>query len=187
MRDPEDIHDEWLVLRCQDGDAAALAELVERWQPRLWRQAMRLTDNTDAANDVVQQAWVAIIRGLGRLSDAACFRRWAYQIVTYKSADWVRERQRERAQTNALAADPVAQPSQEHSARDGDYADDVAVLREALKRISPDRRTALAMFYLEQMSLAEIAHALSLPLGTVKSRIHYAKQELKSILERTKR
>jgi RNA polymerase sigma-70 factor (ECF subfamily) len=82
MRDPEDIHDEWLVLRCQEGDAAALTELVERWQPRLWRQAMRLTDNSDAAGDVVQQAWVAIIRGLGRLSDAACFRRWAYQIVT---------------------------------------------------------------------------------------------------------
>ena len=49
MRDPEDIHDEWLVLRCQDGDAAALAELVERWQPRLWRHAMRLTDDRDAA------------------------------------------------------------------------------------------------------------------------------------------
>jgi RNA polymerase sigma factor (sigma-70 family) len=184
MRDPEDIHDEWLVLRCQDGDAAALSELVERWQPRLWRQAMRLTDDRDAAGDVVQQAWVAIIRSLGKLDDAACFRRWAYQIVTYKSADWVRQRQRERAQTSALANEAAQHATDEGGAGDADQADDVEMLRKALKQISPDRRTALSMFYLEQMSLAEIAHALSLPLGTVKSRLHYAKQELKTILER---
>ena len=67
---------------------------------------------------------------------------------------------------------------------DADQADDVEVLRKALKQLSPDRRTALSMFYLDEMSLAEIAHALSLPLGTVKSRLHYAKQELKTILER---
>ena len=182
MRDPEDIHDEWLVLRCQEGDAAALTELVERWQSRLWRQAMRLTGDSDAAHDVVQQAWLAIVRGLDRLTDAACFRRWAYQIVTYKSADWIRERQRERAQKNAIAAKPGEQP-----APTTDATDDVELLREALKELSPDQRTALSMFYLEQMPLAEIAHVLSLPVGTVKSRLHYARHELKTVLERKMR
>jgi RNA polymerase sigma-70 factor (ECF subfamily) len=179
MRDPEDIHDEWLVLQCQDGDSAALAELVDRWQPRLWRLAMRLTADRHAASDAVQQAWMAIIRGLARLNDAACFRRWAYQIVTYKCADWVRARQRERAQMSALAAQPTEQPSLA-----ADATDDVEMLREALKQLSPERRMALSMFYVEQMPLAEIAHVLSLPVGTVKSRLHYAKQELKKILER---
>jgi RNA polymerase sigma factor (sigma-70 family) len=184
MRDPEDIHDEWLVLRCQDGDAAALAELVERWQPRLLRHAHRLTGTPDGAGDVVQQAWIAIIRGLDRLSDAARFRRWAYQIVTYKCADWVRERQRERAQSSELADEPALQATHENEAANSDRADDIAVLRSTLQQISPDRRAALSMFYLEQMSLSEIAEALSLPLGTVKSRLHYAKQELKAALER---
>ncbi len=179
MKDPEDIHDEWLVLRCQDGDSAALAELIDRWQPRLWRQAMRLTADRDAANDTVQQAWIAIIRGLARLNDAACFRRWAYQIVTYKCADWVRQRQRERAQTGALDSKPDEQPSPA-----ADATDDVELLREALKQLSPERRMVLSMFYVEKMPLAEIAHVLSLPVGTVKSRLHYAKQELKTILER---
>jgi RNA polymerase sigma-70 factor (ECF subfamily) len=182
MRDPEDIHDQWLVLRCQEGDAAALVELVERWQPRLWRHAMRLAGDRDAANDVVQQAWVAIIRGLGRLNDAARFRRWAYQIVTYKCADWIRERQRERATVTELASakDDSVSPPQNVD----DAADEVATLRAAIGRLSPDRRVALSMFYLDEMSLAEIAEALALPIGTVKSRLHYARQELKTILER---
>jgi RNA polymerase sigma-70 factor (ECF subfamily) len=185
MREPEDIHDEWLVLRCQDGDATALTELVGRWQPRLWRHAMRLTSDRDAAGDVVQQAWVAIIRGLRRLDDAARFRRWAYQIVTYKSADWVRQRQHERVHVSALTDETAANACQASNVTETELLDEVRVIREAIKRLSPDHRVALSMFYLEQMSVAEIAHVLSLPVGTVKSRLHYARQELKSILERT--
>jgi RNA polymerase sigma-70 factor (ECF subfamily) len=183
MRDPEDIHDEWLVLRCQDGDAAALAELAERWQPRLWRHAHRLTGMPDAAGDVVQAAWLAIIRGLARLSDAARFRRWAYQIVTYKAADWVRERQRERAQVGEVESDAAVARVDQRA--DSPHDDEIELLRNGLKQLSPEHRVALSMFYLERMSLAEIAEALSLPLGTVKSRLHYAKQELKKLLEGT--
>lgn len=185
MRDPEDIHDEWLVLRCQDGDAAALAELVERWQPRLWRHAMRLTNDREAASDVVQHGWLAIIHGLGRLNDAARFRRWAYQIVTHKCADWVRGRQRERVQSSVLTVDVAESSIDQRANVDVQGADDVAALRSALKLMSFDRRATLSMFYLDEMSLNEIAEALSLPIGTVKSRLHYARQELKSILERT--
>lgn len=183
MRDPEDIHDEWLVLRCQEGDSAALAELVERWQPRLVRHALRLTGAPDAAGDVVQAAWIAMIGGLGRLSDAARFRRWAYQIVTHKAADWVRARQRERAQAVPTGGDAVADVADAHAAPEARETDEIELLRQALKRLSPERRVALSMFYLERMSLAEIAEALALPVGTVKSRLHYAKQELKRLLE----
>ncbi|MGD9634244.1 MAG: RNA polymerase sigma factor [Pirellulales bacterium] len=182
MRDPEDIHDEWLVLRCQEDDAAALTELVERWQPRLLRHAMHLAGDRDGANDVVQQAWVAIIHGLRRLSDASRFRSWAYQIVTHKSADWIRRRQRERRTAADLA---IAERESVVSAETAQAAaEDSASLRVAIQRLSPDRRAALSMFYIDEMSLTEIAEALSLPIGTVKSRLHYARQELKVILER---
>ena len=63
-------------------------------------------------------------------------------------------------------------------------ADEVATLRAAIGRLSSDRRATLSMFYLDEMSLAEIAEALALPIGTVKSRLHYARQELKAILEK---
>jgi RNA polymerase sigma factor (sigma-70 family) len=183
MTTPDDIHDQWLVLRCQDGDAAALAELVERWQPRLLRHAWRLTGTVDAAADVAQIAWIAIIRGLSKLNDPACFRRWAYRIVGNKSADWVRARQRERAQAGPLTLDP-ADPRDSDGQREN-RQDDVAILRTAMKQLAPEQRTVLSMFYHEEMPLAEIAQTLALPLGTVKSRLHYARLALKEVLERS--
>jgi RNA polymerase sigma factor (sigma-70 family) len=181
MRTPDDIYDEWLVVRGRDGEEAALRELVERWQPKLLRHALRLTDGADAAGDVVQEAWVAILRGLRRLDDPACFRRWVYQIVTRKCADAVRERQRRRATTSSLAAEPAA--------RTPPNSDDnqIAALRRGMQQLPAEVKSLLAMFYLDGLGVREIAAALSLPEGTVKSRLYYARQELKHILERNER
>ena len=70
-------YDELLVLRSQDGDRGALDELVNRWQGRFFRHACRLTANPDSARDAVQEAWIAIVRGLRRLDDPARFGPWA--------------------------------------------------------------------------------------------------------------
>lgn len=179
MRTPDDIHDEWVVLRCQSGEIAALVELVHRWQSRLLRYALRLTGDSDAANDVVQSAWVAILRGLRQLDDPARFRRWAYQITTYKCADWVRQRQRDRARAVPLAIEPIdeKEPVEESE-------DDTAVVRQALRQLPADHRIVLSMYYLDDMPIEEIAESLSLRMGTVKSRLHYARLKLKIILER---
>lgn len=179
MRTLDDIRDEWLVLRCQESDTAALAELVERWHPRLLRHAQRLTGLPDAAGDVVQATWVAILLGLSRLDDPACFRRWAYQIATHKCADWVRERQRDRSGSLTPTAEPIDEKSTVESMQD-----DTSMIREELKHLPADSRAILSMHYLDELSLAEIADSLSLPIGTVKSRLHYARLKLKGNLER---
>jgi RNA polymerase sigma-70 factor (ECF subfamily) len=179
MRTPDDIHDEWLVLRCQSGDVTALAELVERWQPRLVRQAARLTGRPDAAGDVVQATWLAIIRGLGRLDDPACFRRWAYRIVDNKCADWVRARQRDRGRASPLTVEPV-----DRNPSSNDSTDEITRLRSAMAQLSAEHRATVSMFYLDEMPLAEIAQVLSLPIGTVKSRLHYARRELQAVIEK---
>jgi RNA polymerase sigma factor (sigma-70 family) len=142
MRTPDDIHDELLVLRCQDGDTTALAELVQRWRPRLLRHVQRLTGLPDAADDVAQASWVAILRGLNRLEDPACFRRWAYQIATHKCADWVRERQRDRTGAQPLTEEPIDEKSSNATSQD-----DAALLAEALKQLPPDHKAVLSMFY----------------------------------------
>jgi RNA polymerase sigma-70 factor (ECF subfamily) len=181
MRTPEDIHDEWLVLRCQEGNAAALSELVANWQPRILRHAMRLTANREAAADVSQAAWLAIIRGIDRLHDPACFRRWAYRIVAFKAADWIRNRQQDRAFAVPIAIEPT-----DYRTTSNEPNDDITAIRLAMTRLSTDQKTILSMFYLEDMPLAEIAEAMSLPLGTIKSRLYYARQALKSTLTRSK-
>lgn len=179
MRTPEDIYDELLVMRCQDGNQKALVALVGRWQPRLLRHAMRLTREHEAANDVTQEAWVAIVRGIRHLDDAARFAPWAYRIVTNKCADWTRRQQRQRASIVPLTAEPVAKESSVEASQDA-----VAALREAIKLLSHEEQAILSLFYVEGLSLRDIAEALSLPVGTVKSRLHYARCNLKEVMER---
>ncbi|MFQ5747660.1 MAG: RNA polymerase sigma factor [Gemmatimonadota bacterium] len=80
-RERDEVLDEWLVLRCQGGDARAVELLARAWHPRLLRRAAILTGRPDAAADVAQEAWLGIVRGLGRLKDPASFRGWAYRCV----------------------------------------------------------------------------------------------------------
>ncbi len=179
MRTPEDIYDELLVMRCQDGDQDSLVALVGRWQPRLLRHAMRLTREYEAASDVVQEAWVAMVRGIRRLDDAARFAPWAYRIVTNKCADWTRRQQRQRASSVPLTAEPVAKESSTEASHD-----ELAALREGIKQLPHEQEAILSLFYVEELSLREIAEALSLPVGTVKSRLHYARSHLREVMER---
>jgi RNA polymerase sigma-70 factor (ECF subfamily) len=174
---PSQVLDELLVLHSQEGDADAFAALVRRYQPRLRRHAWHLTGHAEAADDAVQEAWLAVARGLRRLEDPACFRRWLYQIVTRKCADWVRARQRERRLTALRAAQP-ATVSAEHD-------ETLGRLQAAMRQLPGERRALLALCYLDGLSIEEIAQVLEIPAGTVKSRLHHARQELKEILERS--
>lgn len=140
---------------------------------------MRLTREHETASDVVQEAWMAIVRGIPHLDDAARFAPWAYRIVTNKCADWTRRQQRQRASSVPLTVEPVAKESCAEASQD-----DVAALREAIKLLSHEEQAILSLFYVEGLSLREIAEALSLPVGTVKSRLHYARCNLKEVMER---
>ena len=186
QRTYQHIYDELLVLRCQDHEAPALRELVARWQPRLWRFALHLTGEASAASDVLQDSWLAIIRGIGRLEDPARFRPWAYRIVSNKGADWVRRRQRDRRLADNISREEAsaAERSPQAAEATANDHDDVAALRQAIRRLPDDRRVLLMMHYFEGMSVAEMATILNVPAGTVKSRLFHTRRNLKTLLER---
>ena len=170
----EQLVDQFLVMQCQDGEASALRTLVDRWQGRLWRHAYRLTRDHEGAWESMQEAWLGIIRGLSRLGDPACFRPWAYRIVTRKAADWIRRHQRSRNRNRTLDADPPA------PAEGSDISSEV---RAILASLPVAQRAVLSLRYLEELSIAEIAVILDIPTGTVKSRLHHARDRLKRLLE----
>lgn len=181
-RTDEDIQDELLVLRCQEGDGEALKALIARWQPRFGRLAWRLTREREAARDVVQDTWLAIVRGLRRLDDPARFRAWAYRIVTHKCADWTRRRAARRSLEHDMR-DAVG--SKEARPPNGmDSEDDAGLLRGALVSLPDDQRAILSLHYLDGMGVREIARVLDVPEGTVKSRMYHARNRLKQALER---
>lgn len=181
MRRREQVLDELLVLECQNGNRASLELLVDRWQPRLLRLARRLTQS-DEAGEAVQEAWLAIVRGLGRLDDPARFGTWASRIVVFKCADWVRKRQRARRLTRRVAGEPQAAMPEAGVDRPG-AGGEVAVLRAALRRLPPSHRAILEMHYLDELPLAQIATVLGIPAGTVKSRLFHARKRLRASLE----
>lgn len=183
-RTQDDIQDELSVLRCQDGDADALSALIARWQPKLTGFAWRLTGEREAARDVVQDAWMAIVRGLNRLDDPARFRAWAYRIVRNKCADWTRRRGLERTVDRERRTSAVFEDSTEVPVAISDDRDETTRLRQALERLPSEQRAVLWLHYLNGMSVTEIALTMEVPTGTVKSRLHHARNRLREVLER---
>lgn len=179
-RDSDRILDEYLIAAAVTGDRGAWARLVVRWQSRLLRHAWRVLGDAERAQDVVQEAWVEILRGLHRLDDVAAFPAWAFQIVTRRCQRLFRGSHRDRRLADELAFDAeVKEPGQERSELDADVAQVLA----AVQTLPAPQRAALALFYLENLSVAEIAVALDVPPGTVKTRLMHARRKVRAQLE----
>lgn len=173
-RSPREIRTELLVMRAQDGDGQAFEELSRTWYPALWRYAFAATRDREIASDIVQEAFLAIVRGIGSLNDPAQFRRWAYAITRRKLADQLRGRARRTRLREAHAGEPAPEPDAGPEERQA--------LHEAFERLAPERRELLTLRYAHDLSTDEIAGVLDVPAGTVKSRLHHARAALRRVL-----
>ncbi|WP_417492532.1 RNA polymerase sigma factor [Maricaulis sp.] len=182
QRDSKRVLGEYLVMTAQTGDRAACGQLARLWQPALLRHALRLTGDAELARDTLQEAWIDIFRGLGGLADAAAFPAWAYRIVTRKSAATVRGLQRRRQTGEALAAEPVAPDRWE---ADAEALADRGPLARALAGLPAAQRHAMALFYIDDFTAAEIAVALSVPVGTIKTRLMHGRRKMRAALDST--
>ena len=172
-RSPEQLRQDLLILRAQGGDREALEELVRHWQTRFWQLAVARLGDHDAAWDVTQEAWLAILRGLWRLRQPEAFGRWAIQIVSNIAANRIRRNGR-----HARAMDRLAR-----GARDRDAPTEASFERRSLSALPPAQRTVMILYYFEQKGIPEISEILGVPTGTVKSRLYYARKNLGNLLE----
>lgn len=174
-RDLDQVLDEYLVLLARDGSRPALAQLVDRWSPRIVRHVARTLGDRDAAADVTQETWLAALGALGRLDDPARFPAWLYAIATRRCVDLIRS----RARAQRLGAGLAAQAAPSRSAESDDGLD----LTAALARLPADQRLVASLFYGEDLDLETIAAIAGVPVGTVKSRLHHARAALRTHLE----
>lgn len=168
---------EWLALRCQAGEPEAFADLIAVMERPLLYYATSLTGNQDAALDVLQDVWVRVVRGIRRLKDPGALKPWLYAITHGVAVDRIR-RDYKRDKTEQAQLDDAFNID-EPSFND----EDATAIREALSRLGVQHREVLVLHFLEDLSIAEIANVVGCSEGTVKSRIHYAKRQLKQILE----
>jgi len=164
-----------LVGRAQSGHSASLDALLRGVQDPLFRHIASLTADDAIAEDVLQTVLWTIARKIDQVRDPGLFRAWAYRVATRLALRSVRQ---ERQWREALRGDAIAElPSgseHDHSAADADE------VRHLLTMVPGASGVVLRMYYLDQLSYLEIAEALDLPLGTVKSRIAYALSKLRA-------
>ena len=172
-----DIQDALLLIRARNGDADAFTDFVLRWQGRLRTHAERLTGHPAAADDVLQETWIAVLKGLGRLSDVEAYRAWLFRILSRKATDWIRRRQRRRRLGRRFAAEAVVSSDAE------ERSDRIESLDDAVKRLSPPLRHVVLLHYVEEFSVEAVADILGIPRGTVKSRLHNARKQLRTLIE----
>ena len=185
-RTPDEIADELLVLNSQAGSETAWKRLVQRWHPKLFQQARRVAGSPEAAADITQEAWLAILRSIRRLDDPAKFHSWSHRIVANKTADWIRRKQRNRQLIRRIAEEQ--QPVEADDSQTDEHArrEQVETVQKTIRQLPHEQQRLLKLFYVEGKSIKEIALRLAIPQGTVKSRLHSIRQEMKMHLKGSK-
>ncbi len=165
-----------LVVRCQLGERAAFDELIQRWALPLRRYAGRVAGDEHPADELVQDIWLRVLQGIGRLKDPGKFRPWLFGIAHRCLMDELRSRY-------ARSIDDGTDPDQ--LAADNPDPDRDLLAHElecGMARLPAGDRDVLSLFYLEELSLTETALVLAVPVGTVKSRLFRARQMLRQQL-----
>ncbi len=165
-----------LVIEAQAGNRAAFERLYQQYNQALLRFAYRFCSDEHLARDAVQEAWLSLSKSLKTLKDPRGFRVWAYKTVRWRVVDQVRR----RGLVDGVQTEPLCEDT---AAGEGDGSSHLATLGQLkahLEALPRDERQALALFYLEEMKLSEIAAILGVPLGTVKSRLNRARGRLRA-------
>ncbi len=177
--EPDRVLDGYLVVLIQGGSREAFDRLAHRWTPRLVRFITRTVGRPELARDIVQETWIGAIRGLKRLTDPAQFPSWIYSIARKKCVDMIRFNQRQRRLVaSAQAAAHLDAAIDQGGCAPGDAVD----LAAAIARLSPEQRDVVNLFYGEDLRVEEIAAVLEVPIGTVKSRLHHARESIKKLI-----
>jgi RNA polymerase sigma-70 factor (ECF subfamily) len=166
--------DALLAVRCQLGERAAFDELIRRWAEPLRRYVRRVAGDAAAADELVQDIWLGVLQGIRRLQDPTRFRSWLFGIAHRRLMDRLRERYASPDSAadgmEEVAAAGLPDPDRDLEARE---------LERGLQRLPAFEREVLSLFYLEELSLAEVAQVLAIPVGTVKSRLFRARKLLR--------
>lgn len=176
MRDlKESSYNEWLVIESQRGEVEAFNSLIRKWEQRYYLYALNRLKHQEAARDVTQDSLISISKGLTRLSDPASFPKWSFRIVERRCVDWLRKTIREREFVRTQEALP------EIPVEDG--IEDKLSVEQLLAKLDPALATTLRLYYLESLTILEIAEVIEVPAGTVKSRLFYARKMMTRLLE----
>ncbi len=179
MDKPENILDSWLVLDYRSGNKKALALLVKRWHPKFCKQAYWYTKDIHQAKDIAQESWSIIMKNISKLEDTNKFGSWAMTILNRKAVDWLRIQKRKSEGLKSYY-----ESKQNQSMTNDNSDNELQNLKNVIRELPEDQQIVIRLFYIESCSLNEISEILNISKGTVKSRLFYAREKLKSIIKK---
>jgi RNA polymerase sigma-70 factor (ECF subfamily) len=178
--------DHRLIAECLKGNTAAFGDLVARHQDRLFNTMVRLLDHSEDARDVVQEAFLHAYQSLHSFKGDSLFFTWLYRIAV-NTAMSMRRKQRPvlRVRANNHEGDTLEPLDPSEVNRPGyalEMAEEERRVHDALARLSAEHRAVLVMKDMEGMKYEEMAEVLEVPVGTIRSRLHRARLEMREIL-----
>jgi len=165
-----------LVERAMRGDDVAFTELIDLDGDRCYAIAYRILRDAERAQDAVQQAFLLAWRELPRLRDPERFGPWLHRLLVNACHEELRRQRRWSARIRALPVDGPSEPDTTVSVDDRDALD------RAFARLTPEQRSVFVLHHHAGLALAEIADVVGVPVGTVKSRLHYATRTLRAAI-----
>lgn len=177
-----ELSDASLIDRVRQNDLDALGLLFDRYYAQVYRSAVVITQDNAAAEDIAQECFLKIHRYAHRIDTNLPLIPWLYRVTVNLSYTWVTRQKRRTISIDGLV-DRLISPtwlSPDHLA---EHSETQRQVREAIGELTLNQRVVVALHYLSGLSLEEIADILDCPLGTVKSRLHYARENLRHQLE----
>jgi len=183
--------DQQLISECLSGCTEAFGRLVERYQQRLYGTLVHVLGSAEEAQDVAQDAFVHAFQKLETFRGQAAFYSWLYRIAMNTAVSRQRKNKRFKASVDAAKELVGTEPSDRHHGAHPSHALEQKerrhLVQEALSQLSDEFRTVLVLKEMEGLKYEEIAEIVDCPIGTVRSRIHRARLELKQKLENLRR
>lgn len=187
--EPGEIDDLTLVRRAQKEDMGAYDLLVRRYQERIYATVYHMTSNHEDANDLTQETFIKAFRALRTFKGDSSFYTWIYRIAVNKSINFLKQRKnRVQMSLNDMDVnaendpDLVALVSEKTPRRDLNLAELQEKLNAALLRLSEHHRMVVTLHDIQGLSHEEIGHIMDCNIGTVRSRLFYARQQMQAYL-----
>lgn len=158
-----------LLQRCRTGDQSALNQVINRHRTRLIRVATNILRDQHEAEDVAQESFIRGFRELSNLRDDRAFAGYIYRIAVRICMDRLRARKSAATQMDT------------GTAAQGSRIENRVVIEKLLAQLTPDLRTTLVLREIEQLSYEEVAEAMRVPIGTVRSRLHSARERFRKL------
>lgn len=174
------IEDSRLIEQIRNGDLRAFEALYDKYKGHVYRTALAITNDSAAAEDLLQDCFLRLHANIDRLDGSTPISPWLHRVTVNLAYNFVARRKRAVSAMEALL-DNISGPgaSPERAAEHGELR---TLVDAAIEQLSFEHRVVVILFYLSEFSLEEIAYILDCPIGTVKSRLHYARHKLRAQL-----